>query len=152
MSKTKFYIFRFIYLQRKWKLIFHVERWCVTCPRCTHFQWNLTLSSWFANFIDLSHWIRLNSGFCDCYIQVSSIVEQIVKYGGVTRPVLGISFAPDQSVEPLGVSGVLVLDAPPNGPAGKAVSSQYYKIWGCFAFPLLFFLWLAFVIVVCFTC
>eukprot|EP00897_Mesotaenium_endlicherianum_P002228 jgi/Mesen1/2032/ME000148S01124 len=51
---------------------------------------------------------------------VSGIVEQIVKYGKVTRPVLGISFAPEQSVEQLGVSGVLVLDAPPTGPAGKA--------------------------------
>jgi S1-C subfamily serine protease len=39
----------------------------------------------------------------------------------VTRPILGIKFAPDQSVEQLGLSGVLVLDAPPNGPAGKAV-------------------------------
>ncbi|XP_042387268.1 protease Do-like 1, chloroplastic [Zingiber officinale] len=51
---------------------------------------------------------------------VSGIVEQIVKFGRVTRPILGIKFAPDQSVEQLGVSGVLVLDAPPNGPAGKA--------------------------------
>ncbi|CAM6101783.1 unnamed protein product [Calypogeia fissa] len=51
---------------------------------------------------------------------VSGIVEQIVKFGKVTRPVLGISFAPEQSVEQLGVSGVLVLDAPPSGPAGKA--------------------------------
>lgn len=51
---------------------------------------------------------------------VIGIVEQIVKYGKVTRPVLGISFAPEQSVEQLGVSGVLVLDAPPSGPAGKA--------------------------------
>jgi S1-C subfamily serine protease len=53
-------------------------------------------------------------------VQVSGIVEQIVKFGKVTRPVLGISFAPDQSVEQLGVSGVLVLDAPARGPAGKA--------------------------------
>lgn len=51
---------------------------------------------------------------------VSGIVDQLVRYGKVTRPVLGIKFAPDQSVEQLGVSGVLVLDAPPNGPAGKA--------------------------------
>lgn len=55
---------------------------------------------------------------------MSGIVEQIVKFGKVTRPVLGISFAPEQSVEQLGVSGVLVLDAPPAGPAGKAVSSS----------------------------
>lgn len=51
---------------------------------------------------------------------VSGIVDQLVKYGKVTRPVLGITFAPEQSVEQLGVSGVLVLDAPPTGPAGKA--------------------------------
>ena len=62
--------------------------------------------------------------------QVSGIVDQIIKYGKVTRPVLGISFAPEQSVEQLGVSGVLVLDAPPSGPAGKAV-------WiFCFAFSM----------------
>ncbi|XP_043723712.1 protease Do-like 1, chloroplastic [Telopea speciosissima] len=51
---------------------------------------------------------------------VNGIVDQLVKYGKVTRPILGIKFAPDQSVEQLGVSGVLVLDAPANGPAGKA--------------------------------
>ncbi|KAK7271675.1 hypothetical protein RJT34_27766 [Clitoria ternatea] len=51
---------------------------------------------------------------------VNGIVEQLVKFGKVTRPILGIKFAPDQSVEQLGVSGVLVLDAPANGPAGKA--------------------------------
>ncbi|KAL6994346.1 Protease Do-like 1, chloroplastic [Sarracenia purpurea var. burkii] len=51
---------------------------------------------------------------------VSGIVDQLVRFGKVTRPILGIKFAPDQSVEQLGVSGVLVLDAPPTGPAGKA--------------------------------
>lgn len=51
---------------------------------------------------------------------VSSIVDQLVKYGKITRPVLGIRFAPDQSVEQLGVTGVLVLDASPDGPADKA--------------------------------
>ncbi|KAL3346865.1 hypothetical protein AABB24_025354 [Solanum stoloniferum] len=51
---------------------------------------------------------------------VSGIVDQLVQFGKVTRPILGIKFAPDQSVEQLGVTGVLVLDAPPNGPAGKA--------------------------------
>lgn len=57
-------------------------------------------------------------------LQVSGIVDQIVKYGKVTRPVLGISFAPEQAVEQLGVQGVLVLDAPRGGPAWKAVSSS----------------------------
>ena len=54
-------------------------------------------------------------------MQVGGIVDQLVKFGKVTRPILGIKFAPDQSVEQLGVSGVLVLDAPANGPAGKSV-------------------------------
>ncbi|XP_039116213.1 protease Do-like 1, chloroplastic [Dioscorea cayenensis subsp. rotundata] len=51
---------------------------------------------------------------------VNGIVDQLVRFGKVTRPILGIKFAPDQSVEQLGVSGVLVLDAPADGPAGKA--------------------------------
>ncbi|KZV23912.1 DegP protease 1 isoform 1 [Dorcoceras hygrometricum] len=51
---------------------------------------------------------------------VGGIVDQLVLFGKVTRPILGVKFAPDQSVEQLGVSGVLVLDAPSNGPAGKA--------------------------------
>ena len=55
---------------------------------------------------------------------MSGIVDQIIKYGKVTRPVLGISFAPEQAVDQLGVSGVLVLDAPPSGPAGKAVRDR----------------------------
>ncbi|MBJ7883339.1 2-alkenal reductase, partial [Gelidibacter salicanalis] len=50
---------------------------------------------------------------------VGGIVDQLIKFGKVTRPILGIKFAPDQSVEQLGLSGVLVLDAPPNGPAGN---------------------------------
>ncbi|KAL0381725.1 UNVERIFIED_CONTAM: Protease Do-like 1, chloroplastic [Sesamum angustifolium] len=33
---------------------------------------------------------------------VSGIVDQLVKFGKVTRPILGIKFAPDQSVEQLG--------------------------------------------------
>ncbi|GLJ12605.1 hypothetical protein SUGI_0194470 [Cryptomeria japonica] len=51
---------------------------------------------------------------------VSSLVDQLVKYGKITTPILGIRFAPDKSVEQLGVTGVLVLDASPNGPASKA--------------------------------
>ncbi|GAA0138706.1 serine protease [Lithospermum erythrorhizon] len=58
---------------------------------------------------------------------VGGIVDQLVKFGKVTRPILGIKFAPDQSVEQLGVSGVLILDAPPDGPAGKAV-----KLYSCY--------------------
>mmetsp|Transcript_19593 Transcript_19593/g.32915 ORF Transcript_19593/g.32915 Transcript_19593/m.32915 type:complete len:461 (-) Transcript_19593:371-1753(-) len=51
---------------------------------------------------------------------VVGIVDQIIKFGRVTRPVIGISFAPDVSVEQLGLTGVLVLDATPGGPASRA--------------------------------
>ncbi|KAL6521764.1 Protease Do-like 1, chloroplastic [Orobanche gracilis] len=51
---------------------------------------------------------------------VSGIVDQLVNFGKVTRPILGIKFATNQSVEQLGISGVVILDAPSNGPAGKA--------------------------------
>ncbi|KXZ47606.1 hypothetical protein GPECTOR_34g765 [Gonium pectorale] len=52
---------------------------------------------------------------------VKSSVSQIIQYGKVTRPVLGISFAPDQSSEALGIkAGILVLSAREGGPAWKA--------------------------------
>lgn len=51
---------------------------------------------------------------------VRSSVEQIIKNGRVVRPIMGISFAPDASVEQLGVSGVLVLEAKQGGPAALA--------------------------------
>lgn len=51
---------------------------------------------------------------------VTGIVEQIIKFGRVTRPIMGITFAPDAAVEQLGLGGVLVLDARENGPAWRA--------------------------------
>ncbi|GFR44588.1 hypothetical protein Agub_g5865 [Astrephomene gubernaculifera] len=51
---------------------------------------------------------------------VKSSVGQIIAYGKVTRPVLGISFAPDQSSEALGIKGILVLSAREGGPAWRA--------------------------------
>ncbi|PSC73356.1 Protease Do-like chloroplastic isoform B [Micractinium conductrix] len=50
---------------------------------------------------------------------VKSSVEQIITFGKVVRPIMGISFAPDQSKQ-LGVNGVLVLNARDGGPASKA--------------------------------
>ncbi|PNW86485.1 hypothetical protein CHLRE_02g088400v5 [Chlamydomonas reinhardtii] len=52
---------------------------------------------------------------------VKSSVGQIIQYGKVTRPILGISFAPDQSSEALGIkAGILVLSAREGGPAWRA--------------------------------
>jgi len=51
---------------------------------------------------------------------LKSSVAQIIKFGKVVRPILGIAFAPEASVEQLGVQGILVLDARKDGPANKA--------------------------------
>jgi len=51
---------------------------------------------------------------------VKNSAEQIVQFGRVVRPIMGISFAPDAAIEQLGVTGVLVLDARLGGPASKA--------------------------------
>ena len=57
-------------------------------------------------------------GFSILVDTVSGIIDQLVRFGKVTRPILGIKFAPDQSVKHLEVSEVLVY-APANGSAGK---------------------------------
>eukprot|EP00238_Polyblepharides_amylifera_P014184 CAMPEP_0196581168 /NCGR_PEP_ID=MMETSP1081-20130531/32746_1 /TAXON_ID=36882 /ORGANISM="Pyramimonas amylifera, Strain CCMP720" /LENGTH=449 /DNA_ID=CAMNT_0041901289 /DNA_START=109 /DNA_END=1458 /DNA_ORIENTATION=+ len=59
-------------------------------------------------------------GFAIPIDTISGIVEQIIKFGKVTRPVIGISLAPDVALEQLGVKGVLVLDAAPGSPAAEA--------------------------------
>ena len=51
---------------------------------------------------------------------VSGIVDQLIRFGRVTRPILGISFAPDGALDQLGLGGVLVLDAREGGPAWRA--------------------------------
>ncbi|CAI7907451.1 unnamed protein product [Closterium sp. NIES-54] len=61
-------------------------------------------------------------GFAIPVDTVSGIVEQIIVYGQVTRPALNLAFAPEQLVDQLGISGVLVLEVNPNGAAAKAVS------------------------------
>ncbi|GMH44565.1 hypothetical protein BSKO_12517 [Bryopsis sp. KO-2023] len=51
---------------------------------------------------------------------VKSSVDQIVKFGRVIRPFIGISFAQDRSIEELGVQGILVLRTQDGSPAQKA--------------------------------
>ena len=44
---------------------------------------------------------------------IRSSVNQIIKFGKVLRPILGISFAPDQSVQEVGlISPCLCLSGP----------------------------------------
>ncbi|QDZ17821.1 trypsin-like serine protease [Chloropicon primus] len=59
-------------------------------------------------------------GFAIPIDPINLFVDQILKYGRVTQPILGISFAPDQLVDELGIEGILVLNAIEGGPASKA--------------------------------
>ena len=55
------------------------------------------------------------------------LVEQVLKYGKVVRPVLGITIAPPQTVRQIGVEGVLVLEVPSGGPADRAGIKGTYR-------------------------
>lgn len=59
-------------------------------------------------------------GFAIPIDAVKGLVEQILKFGRVIRPALGISIAPRQALQALGLEGVLVLHAPPDSPAYQA--------------------------------
>ncbi|DBA68502.1 TPA: hypothetical protein ACH3X2_013788 [Trebouxia sp. C0005] len=59
-------------------------------------------------------------GFAIPVDSVKGLVDQILKFGRVIRPVLGITIAPPQTVRQLGLDGVLVLEAPSGSPANQA--------------------------------
>ena len=59
-------------------------------------------------------------GFAIPVDSVKGLVEQILTYGRVVRPVMGITIAPPQALRQLNLEGVLVLNAPSGSPAAKA--------------------------------
>jgi S1-C subfamily serine protease len=59
-------------------------------------------------------------GFAVPVDTVNAIVPQLLKYGKVTRPVLGIVPIPDQTAIQNGIDGVAILGVNPGGPAEKA--------------------------------
>jgi len=59
-------------------------------------------------------------GFAIPVDEVNRIVPQLVRYGKVIRPGLGVQVAPDQITRRLGLEGVLILGVQPGGPAAKA--------------------------------
>ncbi len=59
-------------------------------------------------------------GFAIPIEPIEMFVEQLLKFGRITQPILGITFAPDQLVEELGIEGILVLKCVEGGPAWKA--------------------------------
>jgi len=59
-------------------------------------------------------------GFAIPVDKVNRVVTELIRHGKIIRPSLGIEPAPDQWVADLGLSGALVLDIVPDGPAAKA--------------------------------
>ncbi|GLI58682.1 hypothetical protein VaNZ11_000425, partial [Volvox africanus] len=59
-------------------------------------------------------------GFALPIDSVKGLVEQILAYGRVLRPVLGVTLAPPQVLKQLGQPGVLILEVPRGSPAEKA--------------------------------
>lgn len=59
-------------------------------------------------------------GFAIPIDTVTGLVEQILKFGRVVRPVLGITIAPPQTIRQLNVEGILILDIPSGSPADLA--------------------------------
>lgn len=61
-----------------------------------------------------------NAGFAIPIDMVKGLVDQILTYGEVIRPVLGITMGPPALISRLNIDGVLVYSAPLGTPAGDA--------------------------------
>ena len=59
-------------------------------------------------------------GFAIPVDTVNRIVPELIRYGKITRPGLGVQLAEEQLAERLGVNGVLVVDVAPGSAAAKA--------------------------------
>ncbi|CAL5218990.1 g745 [Coccomyxa viridis] len=66
-------------------------------------------------------------GFAIPIDTAKGLVEQVLKYGKVVRPILGITIAPPQTVRQIGVEGILVLEVPEGGPAARAGINGTYR-------------------------
>jgi len=69
-------------------------------------------------------------GFAIPVDTVKGIVEQIIQFGKIVRPVLGITLAPDSALAQLGRKGVLVLDVPDKSPATGKLQPTYRSLTG----------------------
>lgn len=59
-------------------------------------------------------------GFAIPVDEVNRVVPQLIRHGAIVRPGLGIRVAPDQVAKQLGLTGVLIMEVQPDGPAAKA--------------------------------
>ena len=66
-------------------------------------------------------------GFAIPIDSVKGLVEQILKFGRVVRPTLGITIAPPQVLRQIGQQGVLILDVPSGVPASKSGLRGTYR-------------------------
>eukprot|EP00803_Ostreobium_quekettii_P005014 evm.model.scf_4818.1 EVM.evm.TU.scf_4818.1 scf_4818:151-3522(+) len=71
-------------------------------------------------------------GFAIPIDSVKGLVDQILKFGQVIRPVLGVSIAPPTLAKQLGLEGVVVLEVTPGSGAEKAgmQASSYDRLSG----------------------
>ncbi len=67
------------------------------------------------------------AGFAIPIDTVKGLVDQILTYGRVMRPVLGITLAPPQAVRSLGLEGVLVLEVRADCLLGRCKGSTHIK-------------------------
>jgi len=59
-------------------------------------------------------------GFAVPVDTIKRVVPQLIKYGKVIRPGLGVSLLPDQYARGYNIEGIVVLEVVPNGPADRA--------------------------------
>jgi len=59
-------------------------------------------------------------GFAIPVDTVNRVVPQLIRYGKIIRPGLGVQVAEDQLTRELGLTGVLIVDVAPGSPAAKA--------------------------------
>ncbi len=59
-------------------------------------------------------------GFAIPVDTVNRVVPQLIRYGKIIRPGLGVQVAEDQLTRELGLTGVLIVDVVPGSPAAKA--------------------------------
>ncbi|MDQ7784026.1 MAG: trypsin-like peptidase domain-containing protein [Desulfomonilaceae bacterium] len=66
-------------------------------------------------------------GFAIPVDEVNRVVPQLARHGRIVRPALGVEVAPDQIVEQLGVSGVLIMGIRKGSPAEEAGLRATYR-------------------------
>ena len=66
-------------------------------------------------------------GFAIPIDSVRGLVDQILKYGRVVRPTIGITIAPPQVLRQIEQEGVLILEVPDNTPAARAGLKGTYR-------------------------